>query len=277
MLGWSLNTFKNKTVLITGASSGIGAAFAKELADSWASLVLTARSTDILNQLAKKLKTKDIKISVFSEDLSIPWSAERLHQNIVSAWVEVDILINNAWYGRWGDFWRIDRWDYASMIQLNIVSLTELCHLFLPDMLKRDSGWIINIWSTASFFPIPYGSVYSSSKAYVLTFTEALNYEYRWQGIHMMALCPWATESQFMTVATEKSQELRQNTEQWKGSMSFQTSQEVAEEWLQAYQKGKIYHISGMKNRLMYMFIKHLPRKTVLNIVGKMFGKIAGK
>jgi short-subunit dehydrogenase len=111
----------------------------------------------------------------------------------------------------------------------------------------------------------------------VLTFTEALNYEYREKGIQIMALCPWATQSNFMTVATEKSETVQKNAKQWSDSMSFQTSQEVVLEWLQAFSKEKIYHISGVKNRVMYMIIKHISRKRVLNLIGKMFWKVAGK
>jgi short-subunit dehydrogenase len=205
------------------------------------------------------------------------WSAEKLYKDIISAGLEIDLLINNAWYGRWGEFGRIERTDYGAMIQLNIVSLTELCHLFLPSMVERKTWGIINIASTAAFGPVPYGTVYSSSKAYVLTFTEALNYEYREKGIQIMVLCPWATESKFMTVATEKSETVQKNAEHWSDSMSFQTSQEVVLEWLQAFSKEKVYHISGAKNRFMYMFIKHISRKRVLNLIGKMFWKVAWK
>lgn len=176
-----------------------------------------------------------------------------------------------------GEFTDFDLADYNKMIQLNITTLTELCHLYITDMAKRKNGGIINVGSSASFFPIPYGNVYSSTKAYVLMFSDALNYEYREKGIHVMALCPGATECEFMAVATEKDKEVQKIAKEKTSSVSFQTSEEVAKECLDAYEKGKIYHIAGKSNRRTYAISKHLSRKRVLNMVGKMFGQVVGK
>lgn len=272
-----MKTYTNKTILITGASSGIGMAMAHDLCSRGANLILAARSTEKLNELAELIRKKGKEAYVFTSDLSVSGSAEKLHYEINEANLQVDLLINNAGYGRWGEFTDFDLADYNKMIQLNITTLTELCHLYITDMAKRKNGGIINVGSTASFFPIPYGNVYSSTKAYVLMFSEALNYEYREKGIHVMALCPGATESEFMAVATEKDKEVQKIAKEKTSSVSFQTSEEVAKECLDAYEKGKIYHIAGKSNRRTYAISKHLSRKRVLNMVGKMFGQVVGK
>lgn len=272
-----MKTYNNKTVLITGASSGIGKAMAHDLCSRGANLILVARGTEKLNELAALIREKGREAHVFTSDLSAVGSAEKLHSEISKANLQVDLLINNAGYGRWGEFTDFDLADYTKMIQLNITTLTELCHLYVTDMSKRKIGGIINVGSTASFAPIPYGNVYSSSKAYVLMFSEALNYEYRQKGIHVMTLCPGATESEFMAVATEKDKDIREKANEKSKSFSSQTSEEVAKECLDAFEKGKIYHISGKNNRRSYALSKHLSRKRVLNMVGKMFGNVIGK
>ncbi|MEZ7900719.1 MAG: short-subunit dehydrogenase [Urechidicola sp.] len=272
-----MKTYTNKTVLITGASSGIGMAMAHDLCGRGANLILVARSTEKLNGLAELIRKKGKEAHVFTSDLSVSGSAEKLHSEINNANLQVDLLINNAGYGRWGEFTDFDLQDYNKMIQLNITTLTELCHLYVTDMEKRKNGGIINVGSTASFVPIPYGNVYSSTKAYVLMFSEALNYECREKGIHVMALCPGGTQSQFMAVATEKDIEVQKIAKKRTSSVSFQTSEEVAKECLDAYEKGKIYHIAGRSNRRNYALSKYLSRKKVLNMVGKMFGQVVGK
>lgn len=270
------NSYKNKTVLITGASSGIGLAMAKNLANQGAKLILVARSTDKLNATVQELKATGTEAFAFTCDLGVEGAAHKLYHEVLRAGLSVDLLVNNAGYGRWGKFTDFDLSDYAKMIQLNITTLTELCHLFIADMVKKGMGGIINVGSTASFAPVPYGNVYSSTKAYVLMFSEALHYEYADNGIQIMALCPGATESQFMAVATEKSTETRKRANERKDSIPFQTSEEVAQECFQAFLKNKPYHIAGKRNRRMYAISKHLSRKTVLNMVGKMFQKVAG-
>ena len=277
-----MNNFSGKNVLITGASSGIGLAMAKDFANRGANLILTARSEDKLMQLAKDLSDKNIKTHVFIEDISLPNSAQKLFNQVNAAELEVDVLVNNAGYGRWGNFDECPMEDYENMVHLNVTSLTELSYLFVDQMVKRGSGGIINVASTAAFFPIPYSAVYAATKAYVLSLSEALNFEYSKKGVHVMAVCPGATESKFINVATENSERLKQrliNVDRVKNKLTtskIQTAEDCSKEALDAYLKGKIYVITGQNNRNLYTMSRFFSRKTSLNWSGKVFKKIAG-
>jgi len=270
-------TFKNKTVLVTGASSGIGLAIAEDLSCRGANLILVARSENKLNQVAETVRKTGSKATVFVSDLSAPNAGEKLYNKIAQVGLSVDLLINNAGYGRWGEFTDFERGDYAKMIQLNITTLTDLCHLFLPDMVKQGSGGIINVGSVASFGPVPYGNVYSSTKTYVLNFTEALRYEYQNKGVQIMALCPGGTKSNFASVASEKSEHVQANAKAREESVAGLSAETVAYECLDAFLKDKMYVVTGRSNKLMVAFGRYLPRKTVLNMTGNMFKKIGGK
>lgn len=248
---------------------------ANELAVRGANLVLVARSQDILEEIAASIRQKGQQATAIAMDLSLSDAAEKLYEETNKKELTIDLLINNAGYGRWGDFTEFKRSDYNKMIQLNITTLTELCHLYLPHMEQQNFGGIINVASIAAFGPVPYGNVYSATKSYVLTFTEALNYEYRAKGIHIMVLCPGATESKFMEVATEKSAEVKANAEKRASAMNYISSDIVAKDCLDSFLKGKIYRITGKNNRIMYALGKHFPRKTMLNMNGNMFKKVA--
>ena len=277
-----MDNFSGKNVLITGASSGIGLAMAKDFANRGANLILTARSEDKLMQLAEDLSDKNIKTHVFIEDISLPNSAQKLFNQVNEAELEVDVLVNNAGYGRWGNFDECPIEDYENMVHLNVTSLTELSYLFVDQMVKRGSGGIINVASTAAFFPIPYSAVYAATKAYVLSLSEALNFEYSKKGVHVMAVCPGATESKFINVATENSERLKQrliNVDRVKNKLTtskIQTAEDCSKEALDAYLKGKIYVITGQNNRNLYTMSRFFSRKTNLNWSGKIFKKIAG-
>lgn len=274
-LKWT--TFKNKTVLVTGASSGIGLAISEELAKRGANLILVARSKDTLNEVAVSVRKTGSEAHVFTSDLSVPNAAQALHAVVAQAGLSVDLLINNAGYGRWGKFTSFDRMDYAKMIQLNITSLTDLCHLFISDMVKKGSGGIINVGSMASFGPVPYANVYSSTKAYVLNFTEALRYEYEEKGIQIMALCPGGTQSNFAANATEKSKDLQERANKMERSNAYISAEAVADECLNTFLKNKMYVITGRNNKIMHAIGRHLPRKTMLNLSGNMFKRVAGE
>ena len=264
-------------VLVTGASSGIGLAMAKELSERGAHLILVARSESKLDQAAIEIRKSGSEAHVFMCDLSMPNSGEKLFKAINAAGLSVDLLINNAGYGRWGKFTDFEREDYAKMIQLNITTLTDLCHLFIPGMVKKGNGGIINVGSIASFIPVPYGNVYSSSKAYVLNFTEALRYEYDKKGIQIMTLCPGATKSNFSTVASENSEAITAKAKQMDESNSILSSESVANQCLDAFLKDKMYIITGRSNKIMHAVGRHLPRKRMLKIIGKMFGNVVGE
>lgn len=265
----SLNTYKDKTVLVTGASSGIGLAMANSLARRGANVILTARSTDKLNEVAEGIKQSGVNAHVFSGDLSEPCSAEQLHSEVVQAGHQVDLLINNAGYGRWGDFDEFERDDYGRMIQLNITSLTDLCHLFIPEMISRGGGGVINVGSVASFIPVPYAAVYSASKAYVLLFSDALRFEYADSGIKIMTICPGATDSNFREVAAPNLET--------RSDDSGDSSEDVAEQGLDAYLQNVGHVITGKGNKKFALLPRLLSRERVLNMVGNSFGKRIGK
>ena len=274
-----MSIYKEKKVLITGASAGIGYALSEELAKRGAEVIITARRKDRLEELAKKIESAGGKAHIFTEDLSLPESGMKLYDQIKSAGLKVDILINNAGYGRWGELTSHERDDYSKMLQLNVTTLTDLCHLYIPDMVAQGGGGIINVGSMASLSPIPYASVYSSSKAYVLMFSEAVRFEYQDKGIKVMALLPGGTESEFASVATEKSEKLTKRYQQREDTAAggnMQTSQEVAIECLEAFEKNKQYILCGSRNRFLYNLTKLMSRKRVLEMTGNLFKKIAG-
>ena len=276
-----MNSYKNKLALVTGASTGIGYAIAKELASRGANLIVSAteRSANKLQDLSLEIKEIGSECHIFVEDLSELNSGRSLYNQIKSKNLKVDLLINNAGYGRWGTYHEVEMDDYVDMIQLNITSLSELSHLFIPDMISRGGGGIINVGSVASLTPVPYSSVYAATKAYVLSLSEGLRYEYRDFNIKVMALLPGATVSNFGQVATAKSDKLRERLNKRSKSATgtvFQTSHEVAVECLDGFIKDKQFIIPGKGNRRTALITKLLPRTKVLNTVGSLFKKIGG-
>ena len=275
-------SYKGKLALVTGASTGIGYAIAKELARRGANLIVsaTARSEDKLHELSSEIKDLGSECHIFLEDLSRLNSGRSLYDQIKLQNLHVDLLINNAGYGRWGTFHEVEMEDYADMIQLNITSLSELSHLFIPDMISEGDGGVINVGSVASLTPVPYSSVYAATKAYVLSLSEGLRYEYRNSNIRIMALLPGATVSNFGQVATAKSDKLRERlnkrTKRSAAGTVFQTSHEVALECLDGFTKDKQFIIPGRGNRRTALITKFMPRTKVLNTVGSLFKKIAG-
>ena len=275
-------SYKGKLALVTGASTGIGYAIAKELAKRGANLILsaTSRSEDKLHELSSEIKDLGSECHIFLEDLSGLNSGRSLYEQIKLQNLNVDLLINNAGYGRWGTFHEVEMEDYADMIQLNVTSLSELSHLFIPDMISRGEGGVINVGSVASLTPVPYSSVYAATKAYVLSLSEGLRYEYRDSNIRIMALLPGATVSNFGQVATAKSDKLRERlnkrTKRSAAGTVFQTSNEVAVECLDGFTKDKQFIIPGKGNRRTALITKFMPRTKVLSTVGSLFKKIAG-
>lgn len=253
--------FENTTVIVTGASSGIGEAFARCLAKRGANLILTARSQDKLVRLANELKgTHGISAHVFPVDLSLPEGPTQLWGAIKDGQLTADFLINNAGFGKWSHFLGEDWNTYQKMLSLNISALVELTHSCLPDMLARGRGGIINVASTAAFQPVPYVAVYSASKSFVLSFSEALAGEYQEHGIHVLALCPGPTETDFNSVAHVNAPE-----------EYFAAPSDVAEAGLKAFEGGRTYLVHGSKNYITSLLPRILSRAAVIDIVRRMF------
>jgi uncharacterized protein len=188
-----------KTVLVTGGSMGIGEAFARELAKRGSKLVLVARSAGRLQQLADALGNGTRFIA---EDLARAGAARRVFDAVRAMELEVDVLINNAGFATYGPFTEVALETQREEIDLNVGTLVELTHLFLP-MIERRGGGVIQIASTAAFQPVPYMAVYAATKAFVLSFSEALWAEYRPRGVRVLALCPGATDTSFFARAGE--------------------------------------------------------------------------
>jgi hypothetical protein len=177
--------------LITGASAGIGAAFAKELAARQTHLVLVARSEDKLQELANSLKNQhQIEVDIIVQDLTAANATETIFQTVQQHGRSIDLLINNAGVGDYGDFAESDRDFQLKIVQLNIATIVDLTHRFLPGMRQRRTGGVINLSSVAGFQSMPYFSIYAATKAFLLSFSEALWAENRDYGVHVLAVCP---------------------------------------------------------------------------------------
>ncbi len=194
--------YKGRTALVTGASMGIGECMARELAERGAHLVLVARSKEKLQALAAELRSRHgVMVHVMPADLSRTEGPHELMESVLEAGIEVDLLVNNAGLGDFGMFEEQGTSKMTSLIDLNVRALVVLTRLFLKPMQERGKGGILNIASTAAFQPIPKLALYSASKAFVLSFTEAIWSELKGSGIRVMCLCPGNTESRFHETA----------------------------------------------------------------------------
>ena len=199
--------YKGQRALVTGASSGIGAVFARELARRGVNLVLVARSGKKLAALADELSASyGVAADVAVTDLAKPSAASELADSLLARDLQIDILINNAGFGLFAPVYEADGAVLTDMVRVNVASLVDLTRLYLPGMVERDRGAIINVGSTAGFQPVPYMAVYGATKAFVLSFTEALWAETRGTGVRVTALCPGSTDTGFFDVAGEDAQ-----------------------------------------------------------------------
>ncbi len=254
------------TALITGASGGIGKAFAEELAAQNYNLVLVARSENKLNELAKQLQQKfQVKVDVIAKDLTEIGTTNAVFDFTIQKELTIDLLINNAGFGDYGDFAETDEERQIKMIQLNILALVDLTHKYLPLMRERRSGSIINVSSIAAFQPMPYLSVYSASKAFVRNFSQALWAENRKYGIRVLVSCPGPTETEFFTEA-KFPPTLANKTNQ------ISTPEEVVQETLKALERGdSTVVIGGLSTHFITKVAGFVPRETLLNLLEKQF------
>jgi short-subunit dehydrogenase len=245
---------EKSTALITGASSGIGLELARLFARDGYNLVLLARSSDGLTAVSAELKKhSDIRITCLAKDLSSPNAANEIFQALKEENIEIDVLINNAGFGWYGEFSKVDSSILLEMIQVNISSLTRLTGLFLAEMVHKNKGRIMNVASTAAFQPGPLMAVYYATKAYVLSFSLALSEELRSTDIKVTALCPGPTPTNF-----GKRAGIKKNV-RWSGLLSTD-AKDVAAAGYKGLMKGKDLVIPGKLNWLMTQLIRVLPR-----------------
>lgn len=257
------------TALITGASSGIGEEFARQLASKNTNLILVARSQDKLEELATKLQQQySINAEIIVRDLTEPAAGKTVFDLVQQKGLTVDLLINNAGFGDYGSFCDCDLTKQMSMVQLNVTVLTELTGLFLPAMKARDNGGIINISSIAGFQPLPYMSVYAATKAFVLSFTEALWAENKDSGVRILAVCPGATESDFFKVAEFPDS----FAESQNKAVNLTSATEVVEAALKALNKGQSTIVTGgLANQIIVNIPRFVPRDFLVSAVEKQF------
>ncbi|MCB0924447.1 MAG: SDR family oxidoreductase [Mycobacterium sp.] len=247
----------NRTALITGSSGGIGEEFARQLARRGVNLILVARREEKLGQLRTAVLERDpnVTVDVIAADLSVPGSAAELAATIETLGREVDILVNNAGVGGHGEFVNQDVGENSAQIQLNCVTLVELTGLFLPAMKQAGDGLIINVASTAAFQPTPGMAVYGATKAFVLSFTEALWQETKSSGVRVFALCPGATETEFFARTGEEFL-----------TSGRQSVRQVVDTAMAAIDRSTPTVISGLRNAVLANGYRVAPRRLLLRV-----------
>lgn len=248
-----------QTTLITGASSGIGESFAQKLAARGENLLLVARSEDKLAALCSELgRASNVNAQYVAMDLSKDGAPAQVFDECERRGLVIEKLINNAGFGSMGDFTTMDLSRELQMIDLNIKALVALTFLFIKPMRKRRSGAIINVASTAGFQPVPFMATYAATKAFVLNFSEALWEENREHGVHIMALCPGVTETNFFEAAHIDKPPMRVS----------QTPDEVVETALRALESKRSHVISGWTNFFMIESERLVPRSIIARAAG---------
>jgi uncharacterized protein len=256
-----MDNWRGKWALVTGASAGIGVALAQELAAGGTNLVVTARRKDRLEELAHSLGAKHkVKTEVFVADLGEPDSPGKVFAFTSQKGIEIDLLINNAGFGQYGEFPSVDTQRLLDMVQVNCSAVVHLTRLYLPEMVARRRGDVLILASTASFQAVPYISTYAATKAFDLLFAEGLAEEMKPYGIRVCALCPGSTESEFHVVSGQE-----------KFMRRAETAEKVARTGLKALAAGKSYVISGLGNYLGAHGERLVPRRLVSKLAAGMF------
>jgi uncharacterized protein len=251
------DVFSGSTALVTGASSGLGEEFARQLARRHANLVLTARSKDKLEQLARDLsRVNGVAVQVIVQDLSTEGGALALAKELKDRGIVVDHLINNAGFGTAGRFETMDVEREAQMVRVNCESVVVLSRSLLRSMLDRRSGGILNVASTAGHQPTPFMSTYGATKAFVLSFTLALAEELRGTGVHALALCPGPVPTGFQAAASIPSGAVL--------SFAKLDAHTVVERALDAYERRTILKTPGLVNSVQTLASKVLPRSLII-------------
>jgi short-subunit dehydrogenase len=258
-----LKAYADQWALVTGASSGIGAEFARQLAARGMHLVLTARRSEQLQQLAAELhQTHGTKTVLIIADLAVPTEPERILKEIAERGLTLELLVNNAGFGVVAEIEQTDVHRLLEMLRVNISALVELTLRVLPGMLQRGHGGIINVASVAAFQPVGYMGAYAATKAFVLHFSESLWAEARDRGVTVMALCPGTTRTEFFKVS---------GVPNWLERHSFQEVRTVVRTALKGLDKRRSYIVSGWKNYILSLLVRIATRATVVKESMKFF------
>ena len=257
-----MSTWRGKWAIVTGASSGIGRALAAELAAGGAHLVLTARRRDRLEELAGEFATKfGARSEICTADLTQKSGPEEIFAFTKEKGIEVELLVNNAGFGLYGEFAGMDLARLLEMVQVNVAAVVHLTHLYLQPMIARKRGDILIVSSTAAFQGVPYLTAYCGTKGFDPPFADALAEETRAYGIRVCALCPGSTTSEFHDVARQPKRILSKR----------ETAEKVARTGLRALASGKSCVISGGSNYLGAFVQRFLPRSVVARVTARMF------
>lgn len=249
-----MKNISGKTALITGASSGLGRDFAHILAEKGCNLILVARREQRLNDLRDEITGKfSLTVTVIAQDLGHVDASKKLYDIIAARKIEVDILINNAGFGLYGQFIEIPWEQQRTMLELDMLALTELTNLYAKDMLSRGSGQILFVSSIAAYQPTPTYATYAAAKSYVLHFGEALNYELRNTGVSVSVLSPGVTKTEFLQIAGQKATLYQR--------LVMMESRPVAEIGIRAMLKGKPSVLPGLINKLTAFSVRLVPRR----------------
>lgn len=258
-----ISGYADQWALVTGASSGIGAEFARRLASRGMHLVLVARRKDLLEKLSDELHTAHgTKCEIIVCDLSNATQRAAMVAEIAKRNITIELLINNAGFAYVGEIETTNLQRIREMVQLNIEALTELAYIYLQGMMQRGHGAVLNVASVAAFQPIAYMGVYAASKAYVLHFSEAMWAEAREKGVTVTALCPGTTQTEFFDVAGAKNFLAKQRS---------QTPEEVVRCGLRALEKKRQYTVSGWINYILTLAVRLANRRTVVRESMKYF------
>lgn len=243
--------YNGKTALVTGASSGIGEAFARELAHRGMHVILVARSEEPLRMLAAELSQRhSVRADVIVADLSREAAAAHVKAAVEERGLHVDLLVNNAGIGTYNAFEALDPKRDHQQVMLNVTAVVDLAHAFVPEMVARNDGVVINMSSMAAFQPMPYMAVYAASKAFVLSFSEALWAEYRDRGVRVVALCPGQVETPF--------HDALENVTPAAGVKS--SPLQVVEAALHTMEKGKCSVVPGVRNSMAVQSMRLMSR-----------------
>jgi hypothetical protein len=254
--------WRGKWALVTGASAGIGRELARQLAAGGVNLVLTARRNDRLAQLALDLTASyNVHAETFPADLARSDTPREIFRFTQSKNLPIEILVNNAGFGKYGEFFRADSQRLMEMLQVNVAAVVSLTHLYLPAMAERRSGYVLIVSSTAAYQAVPYIATYAATKAFELLFAEGVAAEMRSYGVNICCLCPGSTETDFHKVAGSPPRTSRRR----------ETAEKVARTGLEALAAGRPVVISGRQNWANVEMQRLVPRRLVTRVAARLF------